>query len=449
MSSKRVLIVDDSRSARHVLKRQLVQYGITVDEVESAEDGLQYLLYNKPHAIFMDHMMPGMDGLQAVRIIKGNPATGLIPIMMYTSKDGGEVYVGQARALGAVGVLPKEIKSVDLEAVLHSLHLLDDSPFEHPPVDDHLDEIISTPPPKNSGKPVAAGLEAAPGPAQLSERELESLARDAADDAMVRLLRPHLDAHARRLQASFKAELRSLVENMPAPAVETPRSRWPAAAAGLVLGVLLVGGASKMFNDAAAPESALAPVSLGSSVAAAPPAGLSLASMQLNAAAEPQRDESLLRALEWAINRDGRFAQGATPFDDSRLRFIEELAARLQAGGFEGVMHLTAHAGSFCMVPDDDGTMRMAADDVPVTECQDFGLEAERLQRTGELESVAFASLANRKPLFDGTRLRMVVEAAAEPEPRMAYPPIDEQTLAGDWNAIAAQNQRIEVRLVR
>jgi len=58
---------------------------------------------------FMDHLMPGMDGLQAVKAIKGNPQTAMIPIMMYTSQEG-ELYVGQARALGAMGVLPKQVR---------------------------------------------------------------------------------------------------------------------------------------------------------------------------------------------------------------------------------------------------------------------------------------------------------------------------------------------------
>ena len=445
MSSKRVLIVDDSRSARHVLKRQLVPYGIVVDEVESAEDALQYLLYNKPRAIFMDHMMPGMDGLQAVRIIKGNPATGLIPIMMYTSKDGSEVYVGQARALGAVGVLPKEIKSVDLEGVLHSLHLLDDDPPEPAGSDE---PGIFTRPAGADKSPSSAGTPAATA-GQLSEPDLASLAREAADDAMVRLLRPHLDAHARRLQSSFKAELRSLTESLSKTPEQSPQARWPAIAAGLVLGALLVGGVTTLFDEKTIPEITRAQIAPGAPVSASPQPGLSLAAMQLDNGAAFQPDDSMLATVEWAINRDGNFLPGAIPFDDARLRYVEELATRLDAGGFEGVMHFTAHAGSFCMVPDDEGTMQLAPEDLPVTECQDFGLEAERLQRTGELESVAFASLANRKPLLADAALRIVVEAAQVPEPRIAYPAVNELTLAGEWNAIAAQNQRIEVKLVR
>ena len=66
--------------------------------------------------------MSGMDGLQAVQAIKSNPRTATIPIMMYTSQEG-ELYVGQARALGAIGVLPKQIKPADVTKVLYQLNL--------------------------------------------------------------------------------------------------------------------------------------------------------------------------------------------------------------------------------------------------------------------------------------------------------------------------------------
>ena len=106
---KRALVVDDSKSARVVLSRMLERYGILVDSAESAESALEYLKDSRPDVIFMDHLMPGMDGLQAVREIKANPELSSIPIMMYTSQEG-EIYGGQARASGAVGVLPKSIR---------------------------------------------------------------------------------------------------------------------------------------------------------------------------------------------------------------------------------------------------------------------------------------------------------------------------------------------------
>lgn len=119
---KRALIVDDSKSARLSLARMLEKHGIEVDTAESAELAIEYLRTHRPDAIFMDHMMSGMDGLQAVQAIKNNPRTATIPIMMYTSQEG-ELYVGQARALGAIGVLPKQIKPADVTKVLYQLHL--------------------------------------------------------------------------------------------------------------------------------------------------------------------------------------------------------------------------------------------------------------------------------------------------------------------------------------
>ena len=119
------MVVDDSKSARVILSRMLEKYDIEVDMAESAEQAIEYLKHGRPDAIFMDHLMPGMDGLQAVQAIKSNPQTATIPIMMYTSQEG-ELYVGQARALGAMGVLPKQVRPVDVSKVLYELHLLPD-----------------------------------------------------------------------------------------------------------------------------------------------------------------------------------------------------------------------------------------------------------------------------------------------------------------------------------
>ena len=125
MSSKRALVVDDSKSARAFLARILERHEIEVDAAESAEAAIEYLARNKPDVIFMDHMMPGMDGFQAVQTIKNNPRTSAIPILMYTSQEG-DLYLGQARALGAEGVLPKQIKHSDVTKMLFQLRLVSD-----------------------------------------------------------------------------------------------------------------------------------------------------------------------------------------------------------------------------------------------------------------------------------------------------------------------------------
>src|SRR5580704_16698932 len=125
MSAKRALIVDDSKSARMFLSRILEKYELDVDTTETAELAIDYLGHHRPDVIFMDHLMPGMDGFQALQAIKNNPQTATIPIMMYTSQEG-ELYLGQARALGAMGVLPKQVRPVDVSKVLYELHLVTD-----------------------------------------------------------------------------------------------------------------------------------------------------------------------------------------------------------------------------------------------------------------------------------------------------------------------------------
>ena len=85
MGAKRALIVDDSKSARLFLARVLEKYDIDVDSAENAEAAIDYLGSNRPDVIFMDHLMPGMDGLQAVRAIKNDPRNG--PLQTVTGKS--------------------------------------------------------------------------------------------------------------------------------------------------------------------------------------------------------------------------------------------------------------------------------------------------------------------------------------------------------------------------
>ncbi|MCB1662049.1 MAG: response regulator [Pseudomonadales bacterium] len=116
----RVLLVDDSKSARFALRKLLERNGMQVDVAESAEQALGYLDTNHPDLIFMDHFMPGMDGFEAARAIKNRPDKSEIPIIMCTSKEG-ESYAQQARENGAVDILPKPATPSALTEVLDKL----------------------------------------------------------------------------------------------------------------------------------------------------------------------------------------------------------------------------------------------------------------------------------------------------------------------------------------
>ncbi len=114
------LIVDDSKTARLLLKKMLAKHDISVAMAESGEEALDYLKDNSPDVIFMDHMMPGMDGFDAVKAIKADPHKSSIPIIMHTTKQG-DIYLGQARALGAEDILTKPASARDLQRVLDQI----------------------------------------------------------------------------------------------------------------------------------------------------------------------------------------------------------------------------------------------------------------------------------------------------------------------------------------
>ena len=120
MQIKHALVVDDSKSARFSLKKLLQKQGVQVDFAESAGDALNYLETRRPDVIFMDHLMPGMDGFEATKAIKGNPNTKEIPIIMCTSKEGTE-YAEQAMSHGAIAILPKPAPAATLAAVLNQI----------------------------------------------------------------------------------------------------------------------------------------------------------------------------------------------------------------------------------------------------------------------------------------------------------------------------------------
>jgi CheY-like chemotaxis protein len=120
MAIKNALIVDDSKSARIMLQRLLEKMNVVSLAVESAEEALLYLEDKRPDVIFMDHMMPGMDGLEATQTIKNNPKTESIPTIMYTSKEG-DGYNVLAKSHGACGVLPKPANQQAVMAVIDSL----------------------------------------------------------------------------------------------------------------------------------------------------------------------------------------------------------------------------------------------------------------------------------------------------------------------------------------
>lgn len=120
---RRALVVDDSRIARHVLTSMLDRLGFEVETTDSAEAALICVSVYRPHVVFMDHLLPGMQGLDAVRRLRARPDAAALCIVMFTSQDG-ELFADVARAAGADDIFVKTADSSALETILGQLDLL-------------------------------------------------------------------------------------------------------------------------------------------------------------------------------------------------------------------------------------------------------------------------------------------------------------------------------------
>ena len=120
MTAKTALVVDDSKSARFALRRFLESHRYKVETAESAEDCFRVLQGYRPDVIFLDHVMPGIDGFAALRQIKADSATANLRVVICSSNEG-EEFEAQARNCGAAGVLQKPPSAEQLERILDRL----------------------------------------------------------------------------------------------------------------------------------------------------------------------------------------------------------------------------------------------------------------------------------------------------------------------------------------
>lgn len=147
MQNMRALVVDDSKVGRLTMQKKLESFGIGVDLAESGLEALSYLEQRRPDMIFMDHMMPELDGFEATRRIKSSPATRDIPVIIISGSDD-EAFVRDARAIGADGAIAKPPTTEAIERILATLPRAGTAPAEA--------ATASPPPPSASPSPPAA-----------------------------------------------------------------------------------------------------------------------------------------------------------------------------------------------------------------------------------------------------------------------------------------------------
>ena len=105
-----ILIVDDSPTEVFVMQKALEKHGFKTAAAENGEEGIRKAKAMKPDLIFMDIVMPGVNGYQATRMLNNDPETSLIPIIMVTTKGQETDRVWGLRQ-GAVDYLVKPVSA--------------------------------------------------------------------------------------------------------------------------------------------------------------------------------------------------------------------------------------------------------------------------------------------------------------------------------------------------
>ncbi|MEJ0036435.1 MAG: response regulator [Gammaproteobacteria bacterium] len=446
MGAKRALIVDDSKSARVFLSRILEKYEIDVDSAENAESAIEYLGTNRPDVIFMDHMMPGMDGFQAVQAIKNNPRTATIPIMMYTSQEG-ELYLGQARALGAVGVLPKTIKPADVSKVLYELHLVQDRRSNEQtsfrPVT--LEAVESLMP--DDGPP--------PGSKPLTDSALRDLFAE-----LRRALMASIDTQSERITSDVRLLIRDAQLSAPSAegAAREGRAAW--IIASLALTVALISGAfwwreANLRQDLIGELAALKTAQVAA-VAASPVAaneGETVAGGEDEAAAAVAADRGVAGAdAQSSPTPDGKPAVVAVPYGEDalggpRLEMLRQLLTRLAARSYAGIVEVRTFPGRFCLVGNATEGYSVAPDELAFARCNSVGNPHEDALEPSQRESLGYANLVGEFRNTTKGALDVRLTQGDVATTAMPYPLVASTLMAGEWNRAAAANNRVEIRL--
>ncbi len=435
--NKTALIVDDSKTARVVLKRVLEAHELDVDTAESAESALDYLNAHRPDVIFMDHLMPGMDGFQAVTAIKNNPETATIPIMMYTSQKG-EVYVGQARALGAVGVLPKQVEPVEVSKVLESLRVIGDEA-------ERIERREEADDAETSGDYPAL---------EKFDQDLRELIKELFDQQRAILRRDLLDSYeaiAARVADEIRAPGANEEPGMSADSPEQLPGRFIAVVSVLIV-VIIVFGWLYWQREQSWREVQRQNVDLLNALA-------QQQSIEADGAIEREqrRNEyeqsfdsavsTAIAAVEWSVNQSGRYSFGEPPLGDARLSLLEGLVQHLLDMGFSGRIVVETHVGNFCMVGGGSDGYDLAPSNRIVEHCQQIGFESVAAYEMGLQQSVAFANFANTVSAKTGGTMQISIFSRGNDEPLIPYPIVTPDITADFWNEIAAQNNRVEISI--
>ncbi len=437
MAIKKALIVDDSKSACLVLKRMLKEFALDVDTVESAIDALQYLENHQPDVIFMDHMMPGMDGFEAIKHIKINPKTAVIPIMMYTSRSG-DVYLSQARELGAIGIIPKTISPVGLKASLFKLGLIDDRRIESTLV---FDEPVTD-------KADKQGIKKSPATQYSDHDTISDELQRLMDDQTVELHKSMwlgVESVSHEIFNRLNSELGKQFEKTQLALQANNKTPWPLYIVSALL-VLSIVFNVRLLSDNHQLEKNLLATNIKQTFAPDEKIAEENLPDRLEAVL-PDNQEILKEFVAWAHNMVIEYPFDELALNDKRLPYIDALIKKALASKYTGNIILQTHVGRFCMIRDPFGNYKLADDKLSITQCEYIGNNLQPNDAPSAHQSLSFANYLSEINYLNRKNIEVEVTNVTRTLEISKYPEAAPQTKVEEWNLAAQLNNRITVKL--
>jgi len=350
------LIVDDSKLACAVLSRLLEQEGYDSELAGSAQEAMQSVRDHRPDVIFMDHLMPGMTGLEAVRALKSDARTATVPVVMFSSQED-EAFLAAAREAGASAVLTKHTERTNLGQVLERIGQ------EARATPSAVAARLATPPPLRAvaePKPVV-GLTRAD-----LRAEIEPMLRAQRDQIHTELLAEFaiLEGHQESMRRALTGRLESVLRRTVREVTEQLAARLapPPPPRHAFLGLLARGGlATAAVALLAIPVALVVEQGQRLESMAAATAGIRAAvdTQSRTVGALGQRVESLgqqVAASSATLQRAAEAASAALPAAVPASVAVTQpaterlpLAELLAASGIEGPVELRTSQGAFCL----------------------------------------------------------------------------------------------------
>jgi CheY-like chemotaxis protein len=102
-----ILVVDDAALARETVSRLLEFEGFQTIRASNGKEAYATLYSQKPDLVLLDLMMPEMDGITFIRMIRGHPQWETIPVIVLTGMRDDNQLIDRARELGVADLVPK------------------------------------------------------------------------------------------------------------------------------------------------------------------------------------------------------------------------------------------------------------------------------------------------------------------------------------------------------